>query len=253
MATEIIIDESYIDQILTTQGFPLITLDDIEIKNPDDFKNLIIQPVMRLYFIKFPIITSKDYYLGNGNGELAFPSDLEIPNIYTAVMKLNNYSSVSGMSILYDNPFVKQQLLSSNNVKNDIGSVFDYGFGQSMTMKRVENKAIADTFKAFRYDINLDQRKIFYYTNIPGKAVADWMSYSYDFNVIVRRFYHLEDVIQLCQARLLRYIGRLRSIQKSGQSVEFNYDAMINEANEIETRVLEKFNTSINNPPVVRW
>lgn len=246
--SNIIIEEDIKNEILSAIGYPLITIEDTELENEDNLKELVVKPSLREYFKHFPIIYSQDYRV-SGGGSFDFEAPTELANIFNAVVKMNNSgitASLAGGNIFSKLQYIHQSASSS------IGANYDYGLKASSITKTVEAQSFNNTMKAFRYDFDrITKRNVKGYSNVTGQVEVQWMCFSNDTKQIM--YERINDFIMYCQGILLIQLAMIRGQMNANQgNTSFNADMFLSNGTELRNKALENYKGVIMNPVVIR-
>ena len=247
---DIIIDTEILNEVKTIIGFPLVQIEDTEIENDDNLKQLVIYPALREYFIRFPLIKSQDYSVGNGNFTLI--ADSSIKNIFNATYKLNSNTGNSvNPNSLYQNIFSISRNISVSSSNGYIGGIGDYGLTSANITRRSEANTLSNMYKSFRFDFDrTTKNRVTGYTNTQGKVEVQWMCYSYDVNDVM---YELQPTfIKYCQGLLLQNLAMIRGQMSTGQSSEFNNEFFVSKSQELLTEANERYKGTIINPVILK-
>jgi len=248
---DILIDEEILNEIKTIIGFPLVQIEDTEIENDENLKQLVVYSALREYFIRFPVTYSQDYMIGNGNFTLT--ADVSIENIFNAVCKLNSSTgyALNPNGLYNQNNFSISKNVTIGSSNAYIGGVGDYDLTSATYMKRVEGNSITNSYKSFRYDFDRKTKnKVTGYSNTQGKVEVQWMCYSYDVNDVM---YELQSTfIKYCQGLLLQNLAMIRGQMSSGQSSEFNNDFYVSKSKELLDEANDRYKGTIINPVVIK-
>ncbi len=239
------ISQDNLQEILSVVGYPLASLKDLEFGDEkatdqeklNNIKQLIIWPSLREYFKWFPLLNIVEY-MAEDSIILDFPT----PETFTVVdARLNTAGFGVKDSV---NPFVNNSVYRAVNTTSSYGggmygTKYDYDMRISRLYDRMERQSLISTNKAFRLDIDFENRKVVGFSNIMGKLVVSWGCYSEDFNEVP--FKRVSEVIKLSQAYLLRYLGNLRGQQISNLPNTFNFSMFLEKADDLEKKVLNKW------------
>lgn len=225
---EILIDDNYLEEILTVVGFPLIELKDLEVSDKSKIINLFIKPCVREYYKWFPKKTTSEYAISS-----TFSIDFPNENVYGVTgTRLNTYANTTPVTT---NPFFNNLFVRSISGSGKYG--YDYGEMGAILYEQSEMQSFIDSQKAFVVHVDKDERKVWGYSNITGRVIIDWASWDSDFSKIP--FVRLNDVLDLCKATVLEFYGNLRGQQDSNLSNQFNFDLMLERAQTLRDRVME--------------
>lgn len=251
MNTNISISNQYFQEILSAAGYPLTTLSDLgefALNGADSSTNqessirknildLVVWPSMREYYKWFPI-----EYIVEYSAEDSFEVDFPDPDVFCVVdVRLNTAGFGVRDSV---NPFVNNSVYRAVNSTSSYGggmygTPYDYDMRQARIYDRAERQSIIDTNKAFRANIDPQNRKVKGFSNMMGKLVITWGKLSENFDKIP--YNRLDEVIKLCKSNLLDHIGRVRGMQQSNLPNSFNYQLLLDTAKEWRKDVVDKW------------
>lgn len=237
---DVLIDNSYYNRILRITGFPIVTKLEI---SEEDIKNLCIAPALEEYFIWFPIkvVTS---YNATTEFSIAFPDD-NTYGIVDARVNLSGYRNVEGVS----NPLVAELLYNSSSRIGKYGTPYDYDFKQARISAQMEQQATVNLIGTKKIRVDEVNRVVTGYTNVGGELIITWAKFSNDFDDV--SFRRRREVIKLCQANVLEYIGMLRGQISDDTGTEFNYDMLLDKADTFREDVMTKWG-EMTKPVVIR-
>ena len=248
------ISDSIFTQIMTVMGAPFVTIAptgsdpkgyDLEL-TVDQIKDYILQPALLDYYRWFPI---ESYATMSVSGPFEFP----FPSQYVFSAKdvrmttnLMNYGPTG--NALVDERFIQ----SSGGLygRGMYGTRNDYGMATARISRRVEMQSFIDKNKTFKWRVIENQRKITGFSNVAGTMEIVWASWSDSWDYVA--FSQQQDVIKLCQGKVLEYFGHLRLQDSvSDAPVELNGQALIDHGKELIDAVYEKW-TNFTVPIVMR-
>lgn len=246
----VILPEDIKNRILSVVGYPLVTFDELkELGSEEEFKDIIIKSALFQFFTWFPIINRQEYQVSS-----TFEIDFPTINTFTAVdVRLNTAGFVVRDT---NNPFVNNSIYQSLPSGSGssfgggaYGTVNDYGFREARVYERLERQTMINMNKAVRHELDFVNNKLTGYTNITGRLVVSWGEYSEDFNKV--QFRWRDDVIKLCQAKLLEHLGMIRGQSSNNLPNAFNYDLFLRRAKDLNDEVLNKFK-KFSKPVIIR-
>jgi len=241
--SDIKIPKDIFDQILSVVGCPFVTYApdnedpkdyDLEI-NEEQIKNIIMTQCFKEYFKWFPIETY-DKVSVSGTFEVAFPNNY----VFSAKdVRINTKASYYEVT---SNPLINSQFMynAGSYGTRSYGTRYDYGYTSANIIKNVEMQSRVDRRKAFKWQVLKNQRKIVGFSNIAGMVEITWASYCLDWDFVA--FEQQLDLIQLCQGKLLDYIGHIRKqIDVPDVPIELDGQVMIDEGKDLITGVYDKW------------
>jgi len=231
---DITIDRDTLDEIMVATGFPVITMDDLEMTELD-IRRLLIWPALRTFFRWFPLRVENQYDLNIADYSFDFPR----PETY-GVLDARLTTARTRAGAITANPFINAQNVSiTQKYQGVYGTPYNYDMTLTRQFEVIERQSIIDMRKAFRVHVDNQNRKIYGYSNINGKFSVAWADYGTDFSQVP--FDKLDDVINLAASHILRAFGRLRGQQNSDTPNSFNYTEFIDEADRLRDEVLDKW------------
>lgn len=238
------IPDDIFTQILTVMGAPFVTYAlegsdpkgyDLELTKPQ-IEEFIIKPALREYYRWFPIET---YTTQSVSGPFEFP----FPTAYVfsardvrLTTNLMNYGPTG--NALVDERFIQ----SSGGLygRGMYGTRNDYGMATARISRRVEMQSFIDKNKTFKWHVIENQKKITGFSNVAGTVAITWASWSDSWDYVA--FSQQQDVIKLCQGKVLEYFGNLRLQDNVPDApVELNGQALIDKSEELIKEVYDKW------------
>jgi hypothetical protein len=221
----ITIDEKYINEILSVAGYPVVTLEDFEIKEKSDLIDLVIRPALREYYSFFPIILPLTYDISSSDFNIDFPTNETFDVIDARVNTLGStYARPVG------NPLVDARYWWPS--RNSYGSGrYDYNTFNAYFKEKNALQSVIDTTKAIRIDVDQVNRKAYGYCNTFGKLNITWATYSNDFNAIP--MIRMKEVLDLCKGYFLEKLVMIRGQQAGGLPVNFNYQLLLEKSKDL--------------------
>jgi hypothetical protein len=234
----IIISQQKVNEILSEIGFPIIPLEATEIQNMNNFKNLIVWPSMREYFKWFPVINLQEK-------DVSSEFSIDFPNPQTFGVAEAHLNTAGFIARDSTNPFVNNSIYRSVTSYTgwgggQYGTVNDYDARVSRFYDRMERASVISNNKAFRLDLDVQNRVLRGFTNVTGRLIIQWIEYREDFGKIpIQRE---AEVIDYAKAKLLRYIGMIRGQQVGGiGNAGFNFQLLLDRADKLDGPVLKKW------------
>lgn len=238
------IPDSIFTQIMTVMGAPFITIAptgedpkgyDLEL-TVDQIKDYILEPALLDYYRWFPIET---YSTQSVSG----PFEFQFPNSFVFSVKdlrlttnLMNYGPTG--NALVDERFIQ----SSGGLygRGMYGTRNDYGMATARISRRSEMQAFIDKNKTFKWRVIENQKKVTGFSNVAGTVAITWASWSNSWDYV--SFSQQQDVIKLCQGKVLEYFGNLR-LQDSvpDAPIELNGQSLIDHGKELFDAVYDKW------------
>lgn len=228
----IVIDKSYIQEILSIVGYPVLDTDNDDFElSEEQIKTLIIKPALREYFKFFPI-TQEAYYDVYNTFAIDFADSLTFGAVDVRF-------NTQGMFFLNPtgNPMVDARFWWGSNYNPYGNATYDYDLRYAYMKERVTNQSMIDSTKAARFIVNQNSRRVEGYSNTPGKLNIIWAKYSNDFNAVP--FARINEVLDLCKANLLERLVMMRGQLISGLPNSFNISLFETKAKELKGEVFE--------------
>jgi len=230
--TNINIDDRHINEILSEVGYPVLTLEDIEI-SVDQLKEIVIIPVLREFYSWFPITTFNEYSVTS-----TFAIDFPETNIFGILDARINTNSLGGGAVT-SNPFINEQFAYNRIRKQRYGTRYDYNLEIADIMVRAQRESELNSIIGKRIDVSIMNRQVTGYTNVVGRLLIEWAHWDENFENI--QYTKQDEVIKLCKARLLRVMAMIRGQQNSDTPVQFDAALFLDRAKELEEEVKEKW------------
>lgn len=215
------------NQILKSVGYPVIKLDDLEYSE-EEIKAFIIEPIVETYYIWFPIKLIESKNVGIGNFEFEFP-DKDVFGVED--IRFNTGHIASGKT---GSPFV-----NAINYRlpyfDKYHTGYDYGIEQVSYLEDAYERTKINNLRAVRFDVDQNSRVVRGYSNESGELVMTWKKMSNDFMDIP--IDKRKEVIELCQAELMRSVALIRSQIDDGSGTSINTDDFMSRADALEEKV----------------
>lgn len=240
------IPDDIFTQILTCMGAPFVTYApigdnpegyDLELTRPQ-IEQFIIKQVFQDYFRWFPIET---YSLQSVSGpfEIPFPEEhVFFAKDVRMTTNLMMYGPTG--NALVDERFI--QTTGGLYGRGMYGTRNDYGMATAQISRRVEMQSFIDKNKAFKWRVKENLRKIDGFSNVAGTLEVTWASWSDSWDYVA--FSQQQDVIKLCQGRILEYFGNLRSMDSVPDApVDLDGSVLVERGNKLVEDVYSKWRT----------
>lgn len=220
------------NRILSVIGFPTVTEEDLDISKADILQYM-VEPCVRQYYSWFPLQNVQSYMISASEFQFSFPNE----NTFGVVdIRLNPYNTDYGRS---SSPFLNAINYHQGEVRK-YGTRYDYGMTEANISKRAWDIAQASYLRATRYEVDQNNKIVRGYSNDIGELIITWAETSDDFKKIP--WNRKEEVINLCQAALLRYMAMIRGqISIEGTGTEFDTGILIERADALEEKVMNKW------------
>ena len=244
MSNTVKIPDEIFTQILTCMGAPFITFAhdgedpagfDLELTK-SQIEEFIIKQAMHDYFRWFPIET---YTTVSVSG----PFEVQFPNEYTFFAKDVRMTTNLMMYGPTGNALVDERFIQTTGGlygRGMYGTRNDYGMNTANITRRLEMQSFTDKYKTFKWRVLENQRKVAGFSNIAGTMEITWASFSDDWSYVA--FSQQQDVIKLCQGRILEYFGHLRLQDEVPDApITLQAQPLIDHGKELVTEVYEKW------------
>ena len=226
------INVSDYNRILSAVGFPTVAESDLELTKADILQ-YVVEPCVRQYYSWFPIQNIKSYMISASEFQFPFPDE----NTFGVVdIRLNPYNTDYARS---SSPFLNAINYHQGEVRK-YGTRYDYGMTEANISKRAWDIAQASYLRATRYEVDQNNKIVRGYSNDIGELIITWAEMSDNFNNIP--WNRKEEVINLCQSALLRYLVIIRDqITTDVGGTEFNTQVLSDRADSLEEKVMNKW------------
>jgi hypothetical protein len=228
----IIIDQKYIDEIMSIIGYPIITLESIEYSS-DNLEKLVLIPAIRQYYKWFPK-TAKTSIFVSGSFEVDFPTS----DTFDVVDIRFNSSSFQSDQRPVGNALIDSRNYYRSNYRR-YGTKPDYNLRDGVIAETTTNQSMISFWQTVKHNVNYNDHKVEGYVNTPGHINITWAKFSENFADIPLR--RLDEVLELCQAYLLEKLTMIRGQMISGLPTDFNYTLFEDKATEMRGRVLDNW------------
>lgn len=219
------------NRILTSAGFPVIREEDLELSKADILQ-YIIEPCVRQYYSWFPIKKIQSFMVSSADFRFPFPNE----NTFGVVdVRFNPQNTGFGRS---NSPFLNA--INFHNSARKYGTRYDYGMTEAEISKRAWDITRASALRSLRFEVDQGAREIRGFSNDVGEVIVTWAETSDDFNAIP--WNRKEEVINLCQASLLRFLVTVRGqITTDVGGTEFDNSVLSDRADQLEEKVMTKW------------
>ena len=226
------INVSDYNRILSAVGFPTVAESDLELTKADILQ-YVVEPCVRQYYSWFPIQNIQSYMISASEFQFPFPDE----NTFGVVdIRLNPYNTDYARS---SSPFLNAINYHQGDVRK-YGTRYDYGMTEANISKRAWDIARASYLRATRYEVDQNNKIVRGYSNDIGELIITWAEMSDNFNNIP--WNRKEEVINLCQSALLRYLVIIRDqITTDVGGTEFNTQVLSDRADSLEEKVMNKW------------
>ena len=215
------------NRIIKAVGFPVVRLEDIEYSKQEIIE-LIIEPIVETYYTWFPIRESESKFVGIGDFEFAFPDKATFG---IEDVRFNPNINRFGRT---DSPFVNSMNYQIAN-HNMYGTDYDYGMEEASYLNASYERTKLNNLRAIRFDVDKNARVVKGYSNDVGEIIITWKKMSNDFIDIPIEM--KREVIELCQAELMRSVAMIRGQIDDGTGTTLNSDDLMSRADALEEKV----------------
>lgn len=216
------------NRIIKAVGYPVIKEDDLEYTK-DEIIELIIQPIVETYYIWFPKRLIESKIVGVGDFCFKFPRE----DVF-GVEDIRFNPDLAGHGKT-NSPFVNAINYQIANY-NQYGTRYDYGAEAASYMEDSYDRTKMNNLRAVRFDIDSNAREVRGYSNDTGEIVITWKVMSYNFmDIPIER---RKEVIDLCQAELMRSVAMIRGQIDDGSGTTLNTDDFTSRADALEEKVM---------------
>ena len=214
-------------RIIKAVGYPVIKEDDLEFTK-EEIIELIIEPIVETYYIWFPHRRLDSKQVGVGSFCFPFP-DKDVFGVED--IRFNPDMAGNGKT---NSPFINAINYNVANY-NLYGTNYDYGYEAASFMEDSYDRTKINNLRAVRFDIDSNAREVRGYSNDVGEILITWKVMSHDFaNIPIER---KKEVIDLCQAELMRSVAMIRGQIDDGSGTTLNTDELTSRADALEEKV----------------
>jgi len=234
--SNITIADSYIEEILSIAGYPILTLDDSDFELTEaQIKSLVVLPTLREFYRWFPIPTIDEYSI-SGSFSIDFPTSDTFQVIDARLNTVGNFTTNLNGNAFINARNYKKTCGWGPNLYNTGNS---YGMENAYILGSATRQSFVDRSKAFKVTPNLTTRKLEGYTNTSGKMSVTWGAFNNDFGVIP--FNRLEHVIKLSQSKLLEVLIQIRANTNNDLPNAWNVDFYEDKRESLREEVINKW------------
>lgn len=220
------------NRILSAVGFPAVAESDLELTKADILQ-YVVEPCVRQYYTWFPLKKVESYMISSSEFRFPFPTERTFG---VTDIRLNPYNTDYARS---SSPFLNAINYHQGDVRK-YGTRYDYGMTEANISKRAWDIARASYLRATKYEVDQNNREVRGYSNDVGELIITWAEMSDNFKDIP--WNRKEEVINLCQSALLRYLVIIRDqITTDVGGTEFNTQVLSDRADALEEKVISKW------------
>lgn len=223
------ISQSDYNLILTAIGYPAVKEADLELTKADILE-YIVKPCVRQYWKWFPKTQIESHYVSSQVSTFPFPNK---ETFGVVACQFNPYNTDYGRSA---SPFVNYINYHEGHHRM-YGTPYDYGMTEADISKRAWDISRASYLRSVRKEVDKNKREVRVYTNDIGEVVITWAMTSESFEDIP--IDRKDEVIQLCQCYLLRFMADLRGqISQDDSGTSFDVSGLNERADQLEEKVM---------------
>jgi hypothetical protein len=228
-ASEVVVDDSVLKEILNEAGFPIVDYADVALSK-DDAVDLFLWPAMRAYFSYFPRIIKTSHQV-SGIVNVPFPDALVYGVAHARIALSSSVNAGASFNPLHNNDRYRETSRSKN--------WRDPYYTRDLRLaEETADMSYVSLRKAGNFEEDRAERVLTGFSNIAGELVIAWAAFSKNFAAV--RFEHHEMVIHLARAYVLRYFGMLRKQQDPNTGIALDGDTFISRADTLEEKITEK-------------
>lgn len=222
------IEEKDLKRILKPIGFPFSQFEDLEVTE-QDIIDIAVEPALEEYYRWFPIKERSNHTVA-GNFTIPFPSLDTYGVTHHAFIRADQE-----MGSTVTNPFIAERIFNQSSSSRMYGTANDYGMDAVEDLVRMRKQSRADNARVVTIRTNHDARQVEGYSNVTGRLVIEWASYSLDWSRIP--FRRKREVELFASALVLEFLGDLRKQIVDDVGVQFDADSFLQRAEEYKEEV----------------
>lgn len=223
------ISQSDYNLILTAIGYPAVKESDLEITKADILE-YIVKPCVRQYWKWFPKTLIESKYVSASVAVFPFPNK---DTFGVLDCRMNPYNTDYGRS---SSPFLNAINYHEGHHRM-YGTPYDYGMTEAELSKRAWDISRASYLRAVNIEVDRNNREVRIFTNDIGEVIITWAMISESFEDIPIKA--KDEVIQLCQCYLLRFMADLRGqISQDDSGTSFDISGFNDRADALEDKVM---------------
>lgn len=228
---EIVISDETYQEIISVIGYPILDPDEEDFEyTKEQIITFAIRPAMREYFKWFPKTFSEDFQISQ-TFSIPFPND----ETYTAKnIRVNKNSLTTGTT---GNPLINSRVYKVDSQMWQWNSRYHYNMNRALNLEIAENQSQIGFTASIRHEVDKINRVVHGYSNVLGRLSITWCQVSNNFDDV--NYSRIDELIKLCQGKLMLKIGMIRGQQNNNTPVDFNFDMFISEGKEYEKEVME--------------
>jgi hypothetical protein len=235
----VIITDADLHYVYKAFGYPIVTVDDIEIITEEAIKELVIAPTLEEYFRWFPIKEIQQVSISTGltSGIIDFP-DLDTYGVFRCQMAFKQDTDIYASIPAVTNPIFSSRYVQKSGGRR-LGSRYDYGFSsiQKSTQWEIDSKVQAN--EVFYWRPLYESRQLEYYSTSPGWLEITWAKLSEDCSDVMFRY--KRDFLDLCQAELKLYMVEFLTKVDIETPSKFDADNLKQEGQDKKDEIIEKW------------
>jgi hypothetical protein len=221
-------------RIVAALGAPILDAGEDLLLDDNTIDELFIRPALQLYYSYWPAILKEEYPITQ-QVEIPFPNN-NVYGVASARVALNQNANTWSRS-----PFLNEVL------RKQVSSYGSYGvqpqtrrdpyiMAGTLIKEQTEQLSYITLRKAGNFTVDNDNRILKGYSNVAGILVIHWAQYFWDWAKV--KFEHTHDVISICQAFALRFVGGIRAQSDPNTGVTADGSSFLERAKELEEEIL---------------
>ena len=229
----LVIPNSAIRRIMAELGSPIIDAAEDLLLDEALIKDLFITPAIQMYFTYWPLIFKEEYRI-NGQTDIPFPND-QVYGVAEARVALLQQTSQYGKNP-FINEIIRRQVSSFNSYGKTPSGRDPYITPGVLVKEQTEQLSYIALRKAGSFNIDLQGRRLWGFSNVAGNLIIDWAMWSKNWADI--KFEHIEDVIKVCKMYALEFVGGIRQQGDPNTGVTVNGSSFLEKADKIREEVI---------------
>lgn len=241
---EVSIPDDELDRILLEVGVPFVQLEELEFTKEQILK-LMIKPALDVYFKWFPKIKSVTYPMSSVQFDIPVPDGaFDAQRVFVIQGNPSTVPTNGPANPLlryFDEGIFSMMNGQTKRAKSQIGRTMGNNFA-TMSMNRAVLQGMTNYMQRISFRTQKDDagvKHVIGYSLKMGFLQIDWAYNSNSWSDVEFRL--VQDVRELCAAKVLRAIGMLRSQSRSDLPGSIDYDMFISRADDIEDKIIDKW------------
>jgi len=240
----VLMPDEELDRILLEVGVPFVQLEELEFTK-EQILNLMIRPALDVYFKWFPKIKSVTYPMGSVQFDIPVPAGaFDAQRVFVIQGNPSTVPTNGPANPLlryFDEGIFSMMNGQTKRAKSQIGRTMGNNFA-TMSMNRAVLQGMTNYMQRISFRVEKDDsgvKHVIGYSLKMGYLQIDWAYSSNNWNDVEFRL--VQDVRDLCSAKVLRALGMLRSQSRSDLPGSIDYDLFMSRADEIEDKIIDKW------------